>query len=92
MAYYDNNPDYTLRWPQELFVQEAQLLVRRGEELGTGSDWQEEVALLLRQAFVSPVPADDFEKVVRAQARRPAQARRTTQARRPVSASDDEPF
>ena len=86
MAYYDNNPDYTLRWPKDLFAQEVELLVRRGDEMGAGSDWQEEVAVLLRQAFVSPIPVDDFEKVVR------AQAQRTAQARRPVSAVDDEPF
>ena len=104
MAYYDNNPDYTLRWPQELFAQEVELLVRRGDEMGAGSDWQEEVTLLLRQAFVSPIPADDFEKVVRAQTQaRTAQAVALAEAsssaqacprssRRRLSAVDDEPF
>lgn len=103
MAYYDDNPDYTLRWPPELFALEAELLVRRGAELGTDSDWQEEVALLLRQAFVSLVPANDFERVARAHAQELAQARRTAQARpsarpqktarvRRALADDDEPF
>ena len=76
MAYYDDNPDYTLRWSPELFALEADLLVRRGEELGTGSDWQEEVALLLQEAFVSEVPANDFAKVAKAHAQELAQAGR----------------
>ena len=65
VAYYDDNPDYTLRWPPKLFALEADLLVRRGAELGVDSDWQEEVALLLQQAFVSQVPANDFDRVAR---------------------------
>ena len=65
MAYYDNNPDYTLRWPPKLFATEADRLVQRGEELGVDSDWQEEVVLLLKQAFMSQVPADDFARVAR---------------------------
>ena len=103
VAYYDDNPDYTLRWPPELFALEAELLVRRGAELGTGSDWPEEVALLLRQAFVSPVPANDFDKVARAHAQELAQARKAAQPRKTAQpqkaararralAEDDEPF
>ncbi len=103
MAYYDDNPDYTLRWPPELFALEADLLVRLSAELGTGSDWQEEVALLLQEAFVSQVPANDFAKVARAEAQRWAQVERLFagakdrtvteggRARRAL-AEDDEPF
>ena len=54
---------------------QANLTASSNSRAGSGCD-----ELLLRQAFVSPIPADDFEKVVRAQ------------ARRPVSAVDDEPF
>ena len=103
MAYYDDNPDYTLRWPSKLFALEAELLVRRGAELGTDSDWQEEVALLLRQAFVSPVPANDFERVARTHAQELARARSIAQTQptarpqetarvRRALAEDDEPF
>lgn len=65
VAYYDDNPDYTLRWPPKVFATEADRLVQRGEELGVDSDWHEEVVLLLQQAFMSQVPADDFARVAR---------------------------
>ena len=65
MADYDDNPDYTLRWPPKVFAHEADRLVRRSAELGVDSIWQEEVVLLLQQAFVSQVPADDFSRVAR---------------------------
>ena len=96
VGYYDNNPDYTLRWPPELFAQEAGLLVRRGTELGTDTDWQHEVSVLLQQAFVSPVPVEDFGKVIKAHAHDLARSRQASQAqqaaRLPASANDDEPF
>ena len=63
-SYFEENADYTLRWPKELFVKEAELLVRRGIQMGTGPDWTSEVTLLLQEAFVSEVPATDFESVV----------------------------
>ena len=65
IEYFLNNPDYTLRWPPELFANEAKRLVRRGETLGAGIDWVYEVKLLLRQAFESSVPAEDFELMAR---------------------------
>ena len=63
-SYFGRNADYTLRWPRELFAEEAGLLVRRGSQMGTGPDWTSEVTLLLQEAFVSKVPAADFKKVV----------------------------
>ena len=57
------NPDYTLRWPPALFVQEATVLVARGELRGTNCAWSDEVELLLRQAFASQGVADDFTHV-----------------------------
>ena len=65
MAHYDDNLDYTLRWPPEVFALEANRLVRRGAELGMDSDWQEEAVLLLQQAFESQEPANDFARVAR---------------------------
>ena len=61
--YFLDNADYTLRWPPEVFAKEVQLLARRGSQFGMDDDWEKEVDLLLRQAFVSPVPAEDFERV-----------------------------
>lgn len=75
--YFVDNADYTLRWPPEVFAKEVQLLVRRGSQFGMDDDWEEEVNLLLRQAFVSLVPAEDFERVPRY---------------RRASIDDDEPF
>jgi hypothetical protein len=61
---FADDPDYTLRWPPHVFAEEAERLVRRGSEWGMSHDWAEEVDLLLRQAFASSVPADDFKQVV----------------------------
>ena len=63
--YFLDNADYTLRWPPEVFAKEVQLLVRRGSQFGIDDDWEAEVDLLLRQAFVSSVPAEDFERIPR---------------------------
>jgi hypothetical protein len=59
---YMKDPDYMLRWPPELFTEEIDRLIRRAMNFGLGAEWQEEVELLLRQAFSSPVPAEDFKK------------------------------
>lgn len=62
MSRFAGDPDYTLRWPRDIFIEELDRLLRRGETSGRDSDWEEEVAELLRQAFSSPVPANDFRK------------------------------
>lgn len=64
MSEFVDDPDYTLCWPPEVFAEEAERLVRRGADWGTGNEWVEEVDLLLRQAFASSVPADDFQQIV----------------------------
>ena len=76
--YFLDNADYTLRWPPEVFAKEVRLLVRRGSQFDTDDDWEEEVDLLLRQAFVSSVPAEDFGRL--------------PFHRYEPSTSDDEPF
>lgn len=60
--YFKNNPDYTLRWPPELFVEEVSSLYRRGMTVGADDSWEREVARVLQEAFVSSVPAKDFER------------------------------
>lgn len=58
------DPDYTLRWPPGIFAEEAGRLIRRATAWGINDDWMEEVGLLLRQAFKTSVPADDFAQVL----------------------------
>lgn len=80
MTDFVDDPDYTLRWPSAVFAEEAERLARRGAEWGMSRDWKEEVDLLLRQAFASSVPADDFKRVFE------------TPAQTPAYSYDDEPF
>jgi hypothetical protein len=55
--------DYMLRWPSHIVVDELQRLVTLGESEGDSPEWGEEVGTLLRQAFATSVPAEDFEQV-----------------------------
>lgn len=64
MGRFANDPDYTLRWPSSVLDGELRRLIRRAETEGGGPEWQDEVRLLLRQAFSSTVPVEDFERVV----------------------------
>ena len=91
---FDNNPDYALRWPPELLAREVELLSRSGRERGMDSDWRSEVETLLSLAFASPVPADDFARVLTAHAQKEARAREERAARQRQQAyiSDEEPF
>ena len=54
------DPNYALRWPSDLFADEARRLVDKGRRRGVDREWWAEVGVLLRQAFTSQVPADDF--------------------------------
>ena len=53
-------PDYTLRWPRELFVLEANAL--RDLVISNNADWNRGVEWLLTEAFVADVPVDDFRE------------------------------
>lgn len=53
-------PDYVLRWPPATFRAEVERLVRIGREHGCVGSWKDEVETLLRQAFGSEVPVEDF--------------------------------
>lgn len=55
--------DYALLWPRQIVADELQRLVTLGEREGVSSDWLEEVDTLLRQAFATDVPAEDFGRV-----------------------------
>ena len=91
---FDNNPDYSLRWPPELLAREVELLVESGSERGMDSSWQSEVETLLLLAFESSAPADDFKKVLKAHAQQKARtgANRTARAPKPDYLADEEPF
>jgi len=68
-----------LRWPSHIVLDELQRLVTLGESEGVSPEWLEEVGTLLRQAFATSVPAEDFEQV------------RSTGSVDPIY-SDEEPF
>lgn len=52
------SPDYTLRWPQPLFVREARVLA----DAPDSEDLDGQIELLLEEAFVSDQPKRDFEQ------------------------------
>lgn len=51
------SPDYELRWPVDLFVDEAAAALQRRTESGA---WTGAAELLLEEAFAGPGPLDDF--------------------------------
>jgi hypothetical protein len=59
--------DYELRWPPQLFVDEAKRLQDRKSSLHggifSGAGWGPDVEWLLTEAFVSTAPADLFKRV-----------------------------
>ncbi len=64
MGRFASDPDYTLRWPPEVLRNELQRLTLRARQYGESGEWREEVDLLLRQAFPSNVPVEDFRSLV----------------------------
>jgi hypothetical protein len=64
-ATFDPN-DFELRWPPQLFVDEAKRLQARRfdlSRLGRTLSWQSDIEWLLTEAFVSAVPAETFQRV-----------------------------
>ena len=64
MTQFASNAAYTLWWPREFFAEELNVLRSVGIEFGGDQGWAEQVSLLLKQAFTSPVPAADFDNLV----------------------------
>lgn len=64
---YRHDPEYALRWPADLFREEVLRLVRAARQWGATYDWREEVIVLLRQAFPSDVPVQEFERALDSQ-------------------------
>lgn len=64
MSRFDQDPDFTLEWPPELFETELRRLVVRCRQLGIDGDWRNEVETLLRQAFSSGAPCKQFENIL----------------------------
>jgi hypothetical protein len=62
MTDFVHDPDFCLRWPNDLFADEVRRLIDRARTAGITSEWREEVEQLLRQAFVSSVPVQEFRR------------------------------
>ena len=60
LDYFLDNPDYTIRWPPELFAREIRRLLGRAYQFGRTREWNGEIDHLLREAFTSPAMAEDF--------------------------------
>lgn len=54
--------DYALRWPADLFADVLRRLVNGARP--TDQEWVEEVELLLREAFASTAPLEEFRRRV----------------------------
>lgn len=63
MTVFSGNPRYALFWPPDILAEEVGSLAGSETASGMESEWVQEAMLLLRQAFTSPVPADDFWEV-----------------------------
>ncbi len=57
------DPDYRLRWPNHIFAAELQRLIGRAGATGLTPEWREEVEQLLKQAFASAVPTEEFHRL-----------------------------
>jgi hypothetical protein len=55
-----DDPEFESEWPPGLFEEELRRLIRRGQEMGIDMDWRNEVETLLRHAFSSSVPLEQF--------------------------------
>ena len=64
LDYFLDNPDYTLRWPSELFADEVRRLLTRAYQFGRTREWDDEIDHLLREAFTSPAMARDFGELL----------------------------
>jgi len=63
MGRFANNPDYMLAWPPAIFRAELEALIDRAARIGE-REWLGEVETLLRQAFVTDSPLQDFNAEV----------------------------
>ena len=63
MTRFSGNAGYVLFWPAEFLVKEIESLILRNPAHGLDWEWVQEAALLLRQAFTSQTPANDFTAV-----------------------------
>ena len=62
MTDFADDPDFRLRWPNDLFADEVHRLIDRARTAGISREWQEEVEKLLQQAFASSVPVMEFRR------------------------------
>lgn len=74
-----NDPEYEIRWPNDILAAQLDLLIARGRADGVDATWQDEVDTVLRQASASPVPQREFQE-------------RWNASSRQVIYGDEEPF
>ena len=63
MDHFVDNPDYTLKWPPDLFAHEARRLVTRPIHASQVSRWMSEAEHLLEEVFTSSSAARAFRHV-----------------------------
>ena len=56
-----NDPEYQIRWPNDVLAAELDRVIARGRSGTPDTEWQDEVDTLLRQAFTSLVPQREFQ-------------------------------
>ena len=60
MGRFSGNPDYGLDWPAAILRIELEALIDKASRVIDQREWRQEVTTLLRQAFVSDVPFEEF--------------------------------
>lgn len=65
MARYADDPSFALRWPKDIFASELGRQLDEAKRRGPDAEWAEAVTQLLRDAFSSPVPAEEFQDLAR---------------------------
>jgi hypothetical protein len=57
-----DDPEYEILWPNDILARAVDRLIERGHTDGRSTEWHDEVSTLLRQAFRSTVPAEEFQQ------------------------------
>lgn len=61
MGRFAGNPDYSLAWPSPIFRVELETLIEKASRVVNQQEWRVEIETLLRQAFLSETPLQEFE-------------------------------
>jgi hypothetical protein len=61
MGRFENNADYSLAWPSSILRAELEALIQKASRIVNQQDWRNEAETLLRQAFISETPLQEFD-------------------------------